>query len=157
MCLSSQEESVDDLRKEVIVVTIQYKVYEKSYEDWRLLRKGELIGVLTERREMVRASDSVLMSGLKWARSVFGKMARVPDSIFVVRVSDDERGASTVEYAILVVMVAAMVILGASVFGRIVQSLFIIKFLKGVMSDVEEDCSGYRCKGLGWQRFFHYG
>ena len=87
MCLSSQEESVDDLRKEVIVVAIQYRVYEKNYKE----QKGELLGVLAERRKIMR-SDTVLISGLKWARSVFGKMAKVPHSIFVVPVSDDEGG-----------------------------------------------------------------
>jgi Flp pilus assembly pilin Flp len=61
---------------------------------------------------------------LSWKRGGLGKIVRDPHSLFVVLGSDDERGASTIEYALTVVAVAAAAVLGVSAFGRWVVPLF---------------------------------
>jgi hypothetical protein len=58
---------------------IIYKVFSKNYE----LKKGELMGILAERREGLRGKTRV-ESGLKWAKLVFGQMVRDRQAIFVV-------------------------------------------------------------------------
>jgi hypothetical protein len=58
---------------------IIYKVFYKNYE----FKKGELLGVLTERRKDMRGRSKV-ESGLKWAKLVFGQMVRDKHTIFVV-------------------------------------------------------------------------
>jgi hypothetical protein len=58
---------------------IIYKVLLKDYG----LQQGELLGAMAERRKDLRGK-SKLESGLKWARLVFGQMARDKQAIFVV-------------------------------------------------------------------------
>lgn len=58
---------------------ILYKAFYKNYE----LKHDELLGALVERRKGLRRKSRV-ESGLKWARSVFGRMARDKQAIFVV-------------------------------------------------------------------------
>jgi hypothetical protein len=56
-----------------------YKVFYKNFE----LKKGELIGLLIERRKNLRGRTQV-ESGLKWARSAFGRMVKDERTILVV-------------------------------------------------------------------------
>ena len=58
---------------------IRYKVLYKNFK----LKKGELMGVLVERRKNLRG-QSLLESGLKWAKSMFGQEVRDAHAIFVV-------------------------------------------------------------------------
>ena len=58
---------------------IIYKVYYKNYE----LKKAELMAALTERRRGSRGR-SQLESGIRWAKSMFGKMVKDKNAIFVV-------------------------------------------------------------------------
>jgi hypothetical protein len=58
---------------------IIYKVFYKNYE----LNKGELMATLTERRKGSRGR-SQLESGIRWAKSMFGKMVKDKNAIFVV-------------------------------------------------------------------------
>jgi hypothetical protein len=58
---------------------IVYKVFYKNYD----LKRGELMGTLKERRKDLRGK-SVLESGLKWAKCVFGHMVKDKHAIFVV-------------------------------------------------------------------------
>jgi hypothetical protein len=58
---------------------IVYKVFYKNYD----LKKGELIGALTEKRKDLRGRTKV-ESGLKWAKLTFGHMVKDKNAIFVV-------------------------------------------------------------------------
>ena len=58
---------------------IVYKVYSKDY----LLKKGRLLGVLSERRNDLRC-ESYFESGLRWARLTFGRFLQNKQSLFVV-------------------------------------------------------------------------
>jgi hypothetical protein len=58
---------------------IIYKVFYKNYE----LKRGELMGALTERRKNLRGKTEV-QSGLRWAKLRFGDMVKDKNSIFVV-------------------------------------------------------------------------
>ena len=58
---------------------ITYKVFCKNYE----LKKGDLIGLLIERRSDLRGLSQV-EAGLKWAKSVFGHKVKDIKSIIVV-------------------------------------------------------------------------
>jgi general secretion pathway protein A len=58
---------------------IVYKVYFKDYS----LRKGTLLGVLSERRNDLRG-ESYLESGLRWARLTFGPLLKDKQSLFIV-------------------------------------------------------------------------
>jgi hypothetical protein len=58
---------------------ILYKVFLKNYD----LKKGELIGILPERRKDLRGKTPV-ESGLKWAKSVFSDLVKDKHAIFVV-------------------------------------------------------------------------
>jgi hypothetical protein len=58
---------------------IIYKVLCKNYE----LKQGELIGALVERRKNLRGR-TIIESGLKWAKTVFGQMGRDKQAIFVI-------------------------------------------------------------------------
>jgi hypothetical protein len=58
---------------------ITYKVLYKNYK----LKKGELMGVLVERRKDLRGK-SLLESGLRWAKSMFGRTVKNKHWIFVV-------------------------------------------------------------------------
>ena len=58
---------------------IVYKVFQKNYE----LRKGELMGMLIERRKDLRERSKV-ESGLRWAKFAFGGMVKDRQSILVV-------------------------------------------------------------------------
>jgi hypothetical protein len=58
---------------------IIYKVFYKNYD----LKKGELMGALTERRKNLRGKTKV-ESGLKWAKSEFGQIVKDKNAIFVV-------------------------------------------------------------------------
>jgi hypothetical protein len=58
---------------------ISYKVFYKNYK----LKKGELMGILVERRKHLRG-QSLFESGLKWAKSMFGQEVRDKHAIFVV-------------------------------------------------------------------------
>jgi len=56
-----------------------YKVFCKNYK----LKKGELIGMLVERRKDLRGKTQV-ESGLRWARLTFGRMLKDERTIFIV-------------------------------------------------------------------------
>ena len=56
-----------------------YKVFYKNYE----LKKGELMGVLIERREDLRGMKQV-ESGLRWAKMTLGRRVKDKKAIFVV-------------------------------------------------------------------------
>jgi hypothetical protein len=56
-----------------------YKVYYKNYK----LKKGELLGVLIERRKDLRGHNQI-ESGLKWARLVFGNKVDNVKELLVV-------------------------------------------------------------------------
>jgi len=58
---------------------IIYKVFLKNYG----LRKGDLLGILTERRKDLRGS-SPAESGLRWAKSVYSNVVKNKSDIFVV-------------------------------------------------------------------------
>jgi len=58
---------------------VVYKVFYKSYE----LRKGELIGILIERRKDLRGKTR-LESGLRWARFSFADLVKDRQAIFIV-------------------------------------------------------------------------
>lgn len=58
---------------------ITYKVLYKNHK----LKKGDLIGVLVERRKDLRGKNG-LESGLDWAKSMFGETVKDKQLIFVV-------------------------------------------------------------------------
>jgi hypothetical protein len=58
---------------------IAYKVLYKNQK----LKKGELMGILVERRKDLRGK-SQLESGLNWAKSMFGKTVKDKHVIFIV-------------------------------------------------------------------------
>ena len=58
---------------------VTYKVFSKDYE----LKRGNLIGVLVERRKDLRGSTQI-ESGLKWAKLTFGPLVRDRQAIFIV-------------------------------------------------------------------------
>jgi hypothetical protein len=58
---------------------IVYKVFCKNYE----LKKGELTGILIERRKDLRGLTQI-ESGLRWARLTFGHMVKDKKTMFVV-------------------------------------------------------------------------
>jgi len=58
---------------------ITYKVLYKNHK----LKKGELMGVLVERRKDLRGK-SKLESGLNWAKSMFGQTVENEHAIFIV-------------------------------------------------------------------------
>jgi hypothetical protein len=58
---------------------VVYKVFYKNYE----LKKGELIGMLIERREDLRGMKQV-ESGLRWAKLTFGPIVKDKKAILVV-------------------------------------------------------------------------
>lgn len=58
---------------------ILYKVFLKNYD----LKKGELIGMLVERRKDLRGMSPV-ETGLKWAKLKFGHLAKDKKDLFVV-------------------------------------------------------------------------
>ena len=58
---------------------VVYKVFYKNYA----LKKGELIGVLIERREELRGGSRV-DSGLRWAKFFFTGLIKDRQAIFVV-------------------------------------------------------------------------
>jgi len=58
---------------------ITYKVFCKNYE----LKRGDLVGLLIERRSDLRGLSQV-EAGLKWAKSVFGPKVKDKKSIIVV-------------------------------------------------------------------------
>ena len=65
---------------------ILYKVFLKNYD----LKKGELIGILPERRKDLRGK-SPAESGLRWAKSVFSDLVKDKHAIFVVTKEVKER------------------------------------------------------------------
>jgi len=58
---------------------IVYKVYQKNYK----FKRGDLIGVLTERRNDLRGK-TVIESGLRWARLIFGGLVNDRQAVFVL-------------------------------------------------------------------------
>jgi hypothetical protein len=58
---------------------IAYKVFYKNYK----LKRGDLIGILIERRKDLRGMMQ-MESGLKWAISIFGDFVKDKQLIFVV-------------------------------------------------------------------------
>ena len=58
---------------------VVYKVFYKNYE----LRKGELIGILIERRNDLRGKMR-LESGLRWARFSFADLVKDRQAIFIM-------------------------------------------------------------------------
>jgi len=80
---------------------IVYVVFRKDYEH----RKGELLGMLVERRNDPRG-ETQWESGLKWARLAFGHLVKDKRDIFVfpkeLKISEDkmllvEKGVFTKE------------------------------------------------------------
>ena len=69
---------------------VVYKVFYKKYE----LRKGELMGALTERRQDLRGMKQ-FESGLRWAKFTFGHLVQDKKAIFVIpnelKLNDDAR------------------------------------------------------------------
>ena len=57
-------------------------IYKALYKNYKL-KKGELMGILVERRKDLRGK-SLLESGLSWAKSMFGRMVKNKHWIFVV-------------------------------------------------------------------------
>jgi len=84
---------------------IIYKVLYKNYK----LRKGELMGILVERRKNLRGQN-LIESGLKWARSMFGQMVGDKQAIVVIPLEVTLRDNS-------VVPVEKMVFTGEDFFG----------------------------------------
>jgi hypothetical protein len=68
---------------------IIYEVFCKDYER----KKGELVGMLVERRKDMRGQTQ-WESGTKWARQVFGHLAKDKKDIFVypkeMKINDDK-------------------------------------------------------------------
>ena len=68
---------------------IVYVVFRKDYEH----RKGELMGMLVERRKDTRGLTQ-WESGLKWARQAFGHLVKDRRDIFVhpkeIKIDDDK-------------------------------------------------------------------
>ena len=58
---------------------VVYKVFYKNYD----LKKGELVGVLIERRKDLRGRSQI-ESGLRWAKLTFGHLVKDKQMIFVV-------------------------------------------------------------------------
>ncbi len=58
---------------------IIYKVFLKDY----MLKRGELVGMLIERRRDLRGMTQ-LQSGTKWANVTFGRMTKDKKSMFIV-------------------------------------------------------------------------
>jgi len=58
---------------------IIYKVFQKNYK----LKRGELMGMLTERRKDLRGMTQAV-SGLRWAGMTFGHLVKDKQSIFVI-------------------------------------------------------------------------
>ena len=58
---------------------ITYKVFCKNYD----LKRGDLIGLLIDRRSDLRGLSQI-ESGMRWAKSAFGHMAKDIKSIIVV-------------------------------------------------------------------------
>jgi len=58
---------------------IVYKVFYKNYE----FKKGDLIGILIERRKDLRGLTEI-ESGLKWAKSAFAHTIKDKNAMFVV-------------------------------------------------------------------------
>ena len=69
---------------------IVYVVFRKDYEH----RKGELMGMLVERRKNMRGKTP-LESGLRWAKLAFGHLVKDKKDIFVfpkeMKISEDKR------------------------------------------------------------------
>jgi hypothetical protein len=69
---------------------VVYVVFCKDYEH----KKGELMGMLVERREDMRG-ETRWASGTKWARQAFGHLVRDKRDIFVfpkeMDIGDDEK------------------------------------------------------------------
>lgn len=66
-------------------MSIQYKVFIKDFKNKNTIQ----IGVLTERRKTSR-KETIIETGIKWARKVFCKMVRDPNAIFVIPVVKKE-------------------------------------------------------------------
>jgi len=58
---------------------IIYKVFSKNYE----LKKGELIGMLIERRKDLRGMTQI-EAGMKWANVAFSNSVKDKKSMFIV-------------------------------------------------------------------------
>lgn len=71
---------------------IVYKVFFKNYK----LKRGELLGILAERRDDLRGYTQV-ESGLRWAKLTFGHLVTDKNAVFVVpnelRLNGDARRA----------------------------------------------------------------
>ena len=69
---------------------IVYEVFCKDYEN----RKGELMGMLVERRKDMRGQTQ-WESGTKWARQAFGHLVKDKKDIFIypkeMEIGDDKR------------------------------------------------------------------
>jgi hypothetical protein len=67
------------VENDMISKVIIYKVFCMNYD----LKKGELLGVLTERRNDLRGKTR-LESAARWAKLMFGQLVRDKHTIFVV-------------------------------------------------------------------------
>lgn len=94
-----------------------YKVYLKNY----VKGTASFIGALPERRHGIRRG-SLAASALKWARLFFGGLVKDARALFIISIDDRERGASSVEYAILIAVIAAVAVLGIQIIGPAVKS-----------------------------------
>lgn len=100
-----------------------YKVYLKNY----LKGTASFVGVLPERRKhMSPHGDGInFAAAFRWARLIFGGLVKDARALFIVP-SDNgkkDKGASSVEYALLVCFVAAVIILVLSFTGQSLKAL----------------------------------
>jgi Flp pilus assembly pilin Flp len=95
-----------------------YKVYLKNYVRGTV----SFLGALPERRKQSRGIPLVT-SAFRWARLIFGGLVKDARALFIVP-SDNgkDKGASSVEYAILVAVIAAVAIFGIQTVGPVVKS-----------------------------------
>lgn len=97
-----------------------YKVFLKNY----LKRTSSFIGTLPERRKIARGIPLVT-SALKWSRLIFGGLVKDARALFIISVDNGEKdkGASSVEYALLVCFIAAVIVLVLSFMGQSLKAL----------------------------------
>lgn len=96
-----------------------YKVYLKNY----LKGTASFIGTLPERRKQKRGSP-FLVSGLKWARLMFGGLVKDAWALFIVPFDNGkDKGTSSVEYALLACFIAGVIVLVLSFMGESLKAL----------------------------------
>ncbi len=97
-----------------------YKVYLKNYAGGQ----ASFLGALPERREKAREIPLVI-SALRWSKLIFGGLVRDVQALFVVPFDNGkEKGASTIEYALLACLIAAVIVVVVSALGESLEALF---------------------------------